>query len=256
LLRHWGIISEEAESGSQAIALLHQHSRSEYFQAILLDYQMPHIDGLQTLQRMRETFPLLPPVIFLHSSANDEQTLQAARELHIACRLAKPVKIEDLYRCLQRLHNVSTAPTLYSANTHNLQPMPFFSDFATLTPLILVAEDVAINRLLLRKIIAQIIPNAQIVEAQNGRETLAKYAENPPDLVLMDVQMPLLDGYDTTLNIRQMPLRQSPIVALTAGALESDRLRCLQVGMNDFLTKPIDKEALVSVLRRFLLPSA
>ncbi len=254
LLQYWGIRSEEAESGKQAIENLQRHSNNHY-QAILLDYQMPHIDGLQALRLMREQFPLLPPIIFLHSSAEDEQTLHAARELHISCRLAKPVKIEDLRRCLLRLHNTTTPINSYFTPIYTPSAKPLFLDLADLEPLILVAEDVAINRLLLRKIIAQIIPKARIVEAQDGNETLEKYKESPPDLVLMDVQMPQLDGYAATLRIRQMSLPQSPIIALTAGVMESDRLRCLQVGMNDFLSKPIDKEALVAALRKYLLPA-
>ncbi|TGL52021.1 PAS domain-containing sensor histidine kinase [Leptospira kemamanensis] len=125
-----------------------------------------------------------------------------------------------------------------------------------ITPNILIAEDNLMNRDLLRRMILKYIPNAKLLEAENGMEAVRMAKEFQPNLIFMDVQMPEMDGLDASKEIRkQSPKSQIPIVALTAGALYEERKKCFDVGMDQFLTKPIDILALNQVLYHYLNPT-
>jgi len=121
--------------------------------------------------------------------------------------------------------------------------------------IILVAEDVELNMDLILLVIRQLMPGAEILEAKNGKAAVEMVKQNKPDLVLMDVQMPEMDGFEATAHIREHEAalgRHTPIIALTAGALESEKERCLQSGMDDFLSKPIDRKELCRVFSKYL----
>lgn len=120
---------------------------------------------------------------------------------------------------------------------------------------ILVAEDVYMNMLLIRAIINKILPDILLLEAKNGQEATDMIKTKTPDLILMDIQMPGMDGIEATAQIRkfeQNTKRHIPIVALTAGALKEDEEKCLKAGMDDFLSKPIQTEALLNILKKHL----
>lgn len=120
---------------------------------------------------------------------------------------------------------------------------------------ILVAEDVEMNMFLIESVLQELIPDAAIMKAYTGQQAFELYQKQHPDLILMDVQMPELDGLNATRKIREIEAvsgRNTPIVALTAGALAEERKRCFDAGMNDFLTKPINKGKINGVLFKFL----
>jgi CheY-like chemotaxis protein len=111
------------------------------------------------------------------------------------------------------------------------------------------------NMLLIKFLLTKLIPDVTIVEAENGIEAIAKWKDELPDLILMDMQMPEMDGIDATKEIRKLEKnseKQTPIIALTAGALQEEREKCLSAGMNDFLTKPIEQEKLLETLKRYI----
>ena len=120
----------------------------------------------------------------------------------------------------------------------------------------LLAEDNAVNMLLIKTIIRRIAPMAQILEAKNGLEALAHCESIWPDIIFMDIQMPEMNGYDATVRIREMEKEQSkkhtPIIALTAGSLRSEKEKCLKVGMNDFVLKPVIEATIANVVRKWL----
>ncbi|TGL59785.1 PAS domain-containing hybrid sensor histidine kinase/response regulator [Leptospira jelokensis] len=123
-------------------------------------------------------------------------------------------------------------------------------------PKILIAEDNAMNRDLLKRMILKYIPNANVLEAENGLDAAKMANESQPNLIFMDVQMPEMDGLEASIEIRKQKLnQQTPIVALTAGALYEERKKCFDVGMDHFLTKPIDILALNQVLYHYLNPT-
>lgn len=126
-------------------------------------------------------------------------------------------------------------------------------DFGQENYKILIVEDNKINMLLAKTLIKQIIPNATIYEAINGKEAVEKFSILKPDLILMDVQMPVMNGYEATQEIRKMPLgTHIPIIALTAGIVIGEKEKCLNVGMNDYASKPIVKETLQTIISKWI----
>ncbi len=122
-------------------------------------------------------------------------------------------------------------------------------------PLILVAEDEPMSRLLIKTIIKQLIPGARVIETINGEEALAAYREKSPDFILMDVQMPEMDGLEVTRNIRSIENGKGghvPIIALSAGVIKEEQEICFNSGMDNFLAKPVDRGALKIILLRYL----
>jgi CheY-like chemotaxis protein len=119
---------------------------------------------------------------------------------------------------------------------------------------ILVAEDVRMNMVLAKLLLAKLSPGVVIIEAENGTVAVEKYRTGKPDLILMDVQMPEMDGQEATREIREMEKGTGvrvPIVALTAGALKEEMERCYEAGMDEFMTKPVSAEKLQKVLEKY-----
>ena len=117
----------------------------------------------------------------------------------------------------------------------------------------LIAEDNKINMLLVRTFLNKILPEATLIEAINGKEAVQRYQTEKPDLILMDVQMPEMNGYEAATEIRKLETgNRVPILALTAGTLKGEKERCMAAGMDDYLIKPILKETLETVLDQWL----
>jgi CheY-like chemotaxis protein/anti-sigma regulatory factor (Ser/Thr protein kinase) len=121
---------------------------------------------------------------------------------------------------------------------------------STANKVIFIVEDNKINMLLAKTLVKQILPNAQIIELENGKEAFEKVQTLVPDLILMDIQMPIMNGYESTLAIRKLPnAAHIPIIALTAGTVVGEKEKCIENGMNDYIPKPIDKELLEKVIK-------
>jgi signal transduction histidine kinase/CheY-like chemotaxis protein len=124
----------------------------------------------------------------------------------------------------------------------------------TRAPVVLIAEDITMNMMLASRLIHKLYPESSILQAENGRKALEQYLSGKPDVILMDVQMPEMDGISTTREIRRLEMNHEyhvPIVALTAGAMSNEREECLNAGMDAFLTKPIDQKRLAEVLEQY-----
>lgn len=118
---------------------------------------------------------------------------------------------------------------------------------------IFIVEDNKINMLLAKTLVRQIVPNATIFELENGKDALEKTREQLPDLILMDIQMPIMNGYDSTLEIRKIPKAEKiPIIALTAGTIVGEKEKCIEHGMNDYIPKPIEKELLIKIMSQWI----
>jgi len=210
------------------------------YDLILSDYCMPEYDGLYLAQKIREKSPELP--IILLSSRGQMADCKANTEEFIQGYLPKPIRKDDLIKCISLVMNkatdsVVTNQTLIEANSD-------------LKLRILLVEDNAINQKLISKMLAKANLSCDI--ANNGKEALEAIEANKYDLVLMDCQMPVLDGYETTRILREDERYKSlPIIALTANAMQSDYQTCIDAGMDDYLAKPLKYQSLIEILKKY-----
>lgn len=200
------IVTIQAKNGFEALQLL---ASGEKYDVILMDYHMPYMDGLETIRKIRDNFttsPILQPIILLYSSSDDEKVIRECEELQVNHRLVKPVKIQDLYNLLSRLHQKHPEKVAVSKQGI-LQAI-------TQKVTILVAEDNAVNMLLARTLIRRIVPNGVILEAKDGLEVLQFCKVKMPDLILMDVQMPEMNGYESTIDCNNSCLVSNSISSI------------------------------------------
>ncbi len=247
-LRAWRI---EAEVCADGLTALKSISRSDPFDVVLIDSQMPYLDGIETIRIARDKYYRAldkNAIILLNAELNDPRIAEAQKEFSIQGVLNKPVKPEELRKVLENLYTRAPLPeTLKETES---------ADMALLIarpPRVLVVEDIAMNMLLVRTILKEIAPNAVITEAENGIQAVEAIEQGVFDLVLMDVQMPEMSGLEATEKIREREagtLRHVPVIALTAGAIKGEEEKCLQAGMDGFLTKPINPVALRNVLAK------
>lgn len=257
ILRHWNIQSETVDNGIAALTLLDEGAEFDIF---IVDYHMPFMDGISTIREIKKLIANKEldrqPKIILYSSADDAQLDMHVKELGIDIKLIKPAKTSELFYSLNKLSNNQIKEDL-APNTRASVTRSGENDRKELK--ILIAEDVSLNMLLLKTVIRNYYPEAKIVEAQHGQEAINLYQRESPDLIFMDVQMPIKDGYEATREIRARESQSKtrvPIVALTAGALQSERENCLEAGMDYFLTKPIEKQKLLEVTELILNPKS
>ena len=239
-LNQWKLKPVLFSSGDEA--LKHLEFSSDY-DLLITDMQMPEMDGLSFTKKVKERFPAIP--VILLSSIGDE-TCKKFPELFSAA-LSKPVKPQDLYKLI--LHQFRQQP---ETAKDPAAEKPTFSDedFALNKPLkILVAEDHPVNQMLAEMLLNKL--GYQVSLAINGIEVVEKVKQQHFDVILMDVQMPEMDGLEATKEIRQNTFGFQPqIIAVTANAMKEDKEKCLAAGMNDYISKPIKPELLKEALRK------
>lgn len=239
------IQTTEAKNGFEALQLLAAGHR---YDVILMDYHMPYMDGLETIGKIRDSVELdseEQPIMLLHSSSDDGVIVKACEELGVDHRLLKPIKMQDIYNALSKLHKKEE--TTLPMN----EAVPDEMNAGDVS--VLIAEDNMVNMLLARIILNKIAPNARVLEAANGEEALAFCRAQRPDLILMDVQMPEMNGYEATKAIRALHHEpRVPIVALTAGNVKGEKENCLAAGMDDFLVKPVVENDIRELMRKWL----
>jgi signal transduction histidine kinase/DNA-binding response OmpR family regulator/HAMP domain-containing protein/putative methionine-R-sulfoxide reductase with GAF domain len=251
MLQRWQVTSDEAATAAEGLARLRQAAREgRPYGLAFLDVQMPDMDGLALATAIRKdpTVGAIPLVLL--TSWGQPGEAEAARQAGIAAYLAKPVRSGPLLESLTRaLGPVATAPTAPDGR-NPLPPSPP----SVARGRILVAEDNAVNQRLIVRLLEKRGYRADV--AANGREATLAIAQVRYDLVLMDCQMPEMDGFEAAESIRRAERgteRHIPMIALTANALEGDRDRCLAAGMDDYLAKPIKADDLYAVIDRLLL---
>lgn len=238
-LEHWKLSSTLAVSGVEAIEL---SDKQNGFDLALIDMHMPHMNGLELSKHLKARFPHLP--IILISSIGDESNKKHP-DL-ITSVLNKPVKQLQLAQHIREAFNSEKKPTQPAENkTYVLS-----DDFAGKFPLrILLAEDNIINQKLAIRILNK-LGYQKIEVAFNGLEAIEKLKTQFYEVILMDMQMPEMDGLEATRKIRKEVQQQPVIIAVTANAMQSDRELCIEAGMNDYVTKPIKLEVLMAALEK------
>jgi two-component system, sensor histidine kinase and response regulator len=241
----WEMQPEDAESGAIGLQKLEQAAAlGRPFGLVLLDEQMPGMSGLEVIQRIRMHPALRDTTIFVLTSSDQSSSVARSRQLGVDTYMIKPVKPAELLSVISRkLGTPSSQPTVTAPTGPTLAEGRHLS--------ILVAEDNAVNQKLTVAMLERMGHSA--IVAANGEEAVAKWNEGGVDLILMDVQMPQVDGFDATRRIRRQEIaigRRTPIIAMTAHAMRGDRERCLDAGMDDYVSKPVSRSALEQAITR------
>ncbi|MEA2308989.1 MAG: two-component system, sensor histidine kinase and response regulator, partial [Thermoleophilaceae bacterium] len=245
-LTSWSADVVSASGGSEAIDLLARSvDEKRPFGIVILDMKMPDLDGGQVARFVRSD-PLLDEVaLVLLSSAGGEEDI--ASRLDRCSHVRKPVRRARLLKALQRAIGVASTPPAPAPVTVEERELPTPAAPAS----ILVVEDHEINQALVTEML---VSRGHAVEiAENGREALEALSRTSYDLVLMDCQMPEMDGFEATAEIRRREgsARHTPIVAMTANSMRGDRDRCVESGMDDYVSKPFHGAQLEAVLAQW-----
>jgi signal transduction histidine kinase/CheY-like chemotaxis protein len=252
VLRHWGMKSVSAASGSEALTLVRRAFETGVpFALIIADVQMPEMDGFELAEELKKLPCQAGPVVLMLTSGERSGDIRRARESGVSNYLLKPVRKRELRDIIARaLGPFASLPQ----NSAALQPVPQSAPSPHLVSSvrILLAEDNLVNQRLVKRILEK--RGHIVVLAGNGREALEALRNETFDLVLMDVQMPEIDGLEATRAIRETEKVSGmhvPIVALTAHAMKGDQDRCLAAGMDGYLSKPVHASDLLRTIEAY-----
>ena len=259
ILKSWAMEAELVESGSAAIAAI--EAAPQPFDLVLMDLMMPGMDGLETVARIRENVAFAQVPVLLLSSADRAEYSTRSRSLGIARSLIKPVKQSDLLEAIGEA--LEAAPPVYTHGPSRSGEVLGDEPVAVERCRILLAEDGVINQQVAVRLLEE--RGHSVVIVNNGRAAVEQVAAQSFDVVLMDVQMPNMDGLEATAAIRQAETSTGghiPIVAMTAHAMKGDRDRFLAAGMDGYVAKPVRPhelyaavEGLHRALRREFAPA-
>ncbi|MGE0859803.1 MAG: response regulator [Gammaproteobacteria bacterium] len=260
---NWGMHYRGAETGEQGMTLLAQAARAgQPYDVVVLDRRLPDTDGIDLARRIKAEPALAASRLVMLSSIDQlEQTgqwLKAGIEVYVN----KPVRQTELHDAIGIALAAGGAGPTIGAQAELLPSKPPAPAVVELGAHVLVAEDNPVNQELARSMLEAL--GCSVVVVEDGEQALEAITDSPLDrrqrpydLVLMDCQMPRLDGFEATRGIRRWEARNErqrplPIVALTANALSGDRERCLKAGMTDYLAKPFTQEQLAGVVKRWM----
>jgi two-component system sensor histidine kinase/response regulator len=246
ILKHqldaWKLVPVMASSGQEALEII---ATANDFDLVLTDMQMPGMDGADLAVSLRRSYPGLP--IILLSSTGDELHKEFKSLFHSV--LNKPVKQHVLGKTILAGLGVMNSNIKTDKVVQNILP----ADFAIRHPMnIMVAEDNLFNQQLIMQILMKLGYKADL--AENGKEVIELFNNNPYDMILMDMQMPEMSGPDASRIIRATHAKQPVILALTASTMQGDKEECLKAGMDDYLSKPLRLEDLVVKLQQWHRP--
>ncbi len=255
MLRLAGLMCDSAASGATALDMLAvaEHDGKPY-SLVLIDFMMPDMDGFETLANLRISALQQQPQAWLITASGDPALFDDARHAGFAEVLLKPLTTSVLCDALKRhLAAFTGEPEEQCANvveTPDSDVVTQLRSGYTHVRLLLVEDDL-INQMVAQDILGDI--GCQVDVASNGQEAVDLAAANSYQLILMDMQMPVMGGLEATRKIRALPQgREVPIIAVSANAFNEDRVACLAAGMNDFITKPVLPDALYATILRWL----
>jgi signal transduction histidine kinase/CheY-like chemotaxis protein/HPt (histidine-containing phosphotransfer) domain-containing protein len=238
-LRRCAVRTTDVEGGEQALAeLLHGQHVGDPYQLVLTDRHMPNMDGFSLVERIRQRPELRPAAIMMLTSSGQRGDIERCRQLGVNSYLFKPVRRAELLSAISAV--------VYQRGDLYLGVLPGKESRKSCRGLhILLAEDNAINQQVARRTLEKM--GHSVVVANNGREALSLLSSQPFELVFMDIQMPELDGISATMRVREMERladAHMPIIAMTAHAMKGDRERCIEAGMDGYVSKPISASQL------------
>ncbi|MBF0462889.1 MAG: response regulator [Magnetococcales bacterium] len=257
MLTNMGLATTAVESGQQGLAALRAaRQQGSPYGLVLLDWRMPEMDGLETAQKiladpaLRTTTTAQPLKIIMMTAFGKEEILQQAKRVGISTCLLKPMTPSLLLDTILDVFGKTTTQ-VYDAHLDEIDKTAVIRRVGGAQ--VLLVEDNPINQRVAREMLESV--RVEVTVANHGQEAIHLLLNKPFALVFMDVQMPIMDGYQTTRQLRAMEsFKQLPIIAMTAHALTGDRENCLAAGMNDYITKPIDLLQLFRVLQQWINP--
>jgi two-component system sensor histidine kinase/response regulator len=250
----WGMIHDEADSGARALELLWSAAaQGAAYDLAVLDLMMPGMDGFELARTIKSDPAIAAVHLVMLTSFGARGHGAAARDAGVAAYLTKPVRQSQLFDCLANVISAANAPPARNASPSpvKLVTRHTLKEARTMShKLILLAEDNVVNQKVALRQLLKLGYRADAVA--NGSEAIEALNRIPYDLVLMDCQMPEMDGYEATSEIRRREgtTKHTFIVAMTANALEGDRAKCIAAGMDDYVSKPVRSEELGAVLER------
>jgi len=253
IFSNWSINTTKCENVFEAIKIL---ELAKKFDLILIDDNMPIMNGFESIKLIKSKENLIPEnqfILLMQQALDNSKFIEESEGLNITSSISKPIKISELYYFLKQINSGYIDD--FSLPRYHINPTKSLNPIITSSPKILIAEDVEINRLLIQSILNKFVPNGTIVAASNGVEVVNLLKTHKPDMILMDIQMPLLDGIATTKYIRtyeQSTTSHIPIIALTAGATKEAMRKTKAIGFDDFLVKPIETVKLANILLKYL----
>ena len=253
MLESFGFLVEEAPSGEAAIARIEAaEARGAPFELLLIDWRMPGLDGVATLRALGgDPSVRHPPSVIMVTAHGREEALEASAGLPVAGVLAKPTTPSSLFDTI--ILALTGQRRQGRAVQRDAQTQEAIAALAGAR--VLLVEDNAVNQELARELLAR--HGIQVEVANDGAEALTRLADEAFDGVLMDCQMPVMDGYTATRRLREQPrLRDLPVIAMTANAMAGDREKVLAAGMNDHIPKPINVEQMLKTMARWIKPAA
>ncbi|HZI55425.1 MAG TPA: two-component regulator propeller domain-containing protein [Verrucomicrobiae bacterium] len=244
-LRNWGLKVSNAGSGPDALRELHKAvGQGRPYQLVVADSRMPGMDGFDFIEAMKQSPGISAAAIMMLTSDDYNSSIRRCRQLGITTHLLKPVTLAELLVVIRQ--------TVSSITVH-VKPLYPVEKYASRRFRILLAEDNLVNQRLAVRTLEKM--GHEVVVAQTGQEVLDALRMKKFDLVLMDVQMPEMDGYAATREIRKSEQGghgHMPVIAMTAHAMKGDRESCLDSGMDDYIAKPINREELQQVIERVM----
>src|SRR6266849_3243890 len=251
MLKRWEMKSRSVEGGEEALAKLSAaREEGEPYALILTDMHMPKMDGFALVERIRQRPELSTATIMMLTSAGHRGDAARCQELGIAAYLLKPIRQSELREAIARVLGAR----------EQKGAIPLITRFSlqdardpTSVLRVLLAEDNPVNQLLASRLLEK--RGHRVVVAANGREALAAMEKESYDIVLMDIQMPEMDGLEATAAIREKEKGSGihqPVIAMTAHAMKGDRERCLAGGMDGYLSKPIRLQELDELLETYV----
>jgi CheY-like chemotaxis protein len=236
-----------SDNGKQAIEIIKQASENNnQFDLIITDHQMPGMDGITLVKEIKKILNGQPVPFILMLSSLEKSMLQIeAEKIGINKFLSKPVKLTELVNLLSFIFEKKTPVK------DCRERAPKIGKFSESNK-ILVAEDEPMNMQLISEVLSNM--GLEVLKAGNGKEAIAILEYNDPVMIFMDINMPVMDGFTATQQIRKLPAPNGniPIIALTADAMQEDKDRCLEIGMNDFVSKPFRLQEIESILKNYL----
>jgi len=248
MLAYKNIDSKLAANGMEALQML---LAGERFDIILVDYHMPIISGLETIEKIKQLFNEqneASPLVILHTSSEEHDVINSFRKEESSYFLLKPIKSEELYKTLRRAVKSAEKELAAAKPVQKQEHFPLMA-----SPNVLLVDDNPVNMVLNNRIMKSLIPDAKLTEATDGLKALEQCRDQLFDIVLMDVQMPVMNGIEATKQIRLLPeYSEVPIIGVTAGNVLGEKEKCLSSGMNDFLPKPLRQSDLFEMLKKYI----